>query len=141
VLVIAGDNLFDSDFAPFVSFAQSKRPAISICVYDVGDRELATQYGLVKIDAQGKILEFLEKPKDPPTTLASMGFYYLPKESLSMVDRYLETKENQDAPGFFIAWLSKEADTFAYTFKGKWFDIGDMKSYRAADEYFGARKG
>ena len=137
-LVLAGDNLFDSELIPFVSFAQTKRPYASVGVYDVRDKTLAQKYGLIKTDSSGKITAFFEKPKDPPTTLASMGIYYFPKETLHFVDRYLEANRNPDAPGFYMSWLAKESSVFAFQFSGTWFDIGDLNSYHQADEYFKA---
>ncbi len=136
VLVLAGDNLFDAEFKPFLSFAQAKAPAVSIGVYDVKDRELAQKYGLVETDPSGKITAFFEKPKDPPTTMASTGVYFFPKETLFFIGRYLETNKNPDAPGYYLNWLIKEINLFAYTFPGTWFDIGDMTSYQKADQYF-----
>ncbi|MBI3999230.1 MAG: nucleotidyltransferase family protein [Candidatus Omnitrophica bacterium] len=136
VLVLAGDNLFDSELLPFVTFAESKRPAAVVGVYDVQDRVLSQKYGLIKTDSSGKITAFFEKPKDPPTTLASMGIYYFPKETLRYVDRYLEGNRNPDAPGYYIGWLAKETSIFVFPFRGAWFDIGDLNSYRKADQHF-----
>lgn len=136
ILVLAGDNLFDSELLPFVSFAESKRPAASVGVYDVQDKTLAQKYGLIKTDSSGKITAFFEKPKDPPSTLASMGIYYFPKETLPHIDRYLEGNRNPDAPGHFVSWLSKETSVFVFPFSGTWFDIGDSNSYLKADQHF-----
>ena len=136
VLVVAGDNLFDSEFKPFISFAQAKKPAVSVGVYNVKARELAQKYGLVETDSSGKITAFFEKPKNPPTTLASTGVYFFPKETLVFIERYLETNKNPDAPGYYLSWLFEKIDLFAYTFGGVWFDIGDMTSYQKADQYF-----
>ncbi len=136
VLVLAGDNLFDAELGAFVSFAQSKKPAASVGVYDVHDKTLAQKYGLIKTDSSGKITAFFEKPKDPPTTLASMGIYYFPKETLHHVDRYLEKNQNPDAPGFYMSWLAQEISVFAFPFGGTWFDIGDLDSYHQADQFF-----
>ncbi len=136
LLVLAGDNLFDLNLSQFAEFAQSKRPAATVGVYDVKDRTLAQKYGLIKTDSSGKITNFLEKPKDPPTTLASMGIYFFPKETLAYIDRYLESNHNPDAPGFYISWLMKEINVYAFQFSGTWFDIGDLNSYYKADEFF-----
>lgn len=135
ILVVAGDNFFDAELGPFLSFAEKKKPFVSVGVYDVGDRTLAQKYGLIKIDSSGKITAFFEKPKDPQTTLASMGIYYLPVGSLNHIDRYLETNRDPDAPGYYISWLAKEVGAFAYRFSGAWFDIGDLNSYHEADQY------
>lgn len=136
VLVLAGDNLFNAEFKPFLSFAQAKAPAVSIGVYDVKDRGLAQKYGLVETGPSGKITAFFEKPKDPPTTLASTGVYFFPNQTLSFIGRYLETNKNPDAPGYYLSWLIRQIDLFAYTFPGIWFDIGDMASYQKADQHF-----
>ena len=134
-LVLAGDNFFDADLNSFVSFARGKNPAPSVGVYDVRDIVLARKYGLIKTDSSFKITAFFEKPKAPRTTLASMGIYYFPSVSLSHIDRYLETNQTSDAPGYYVAWLADQTEVFAFQFQGAWFDIGDMDSYREADQY------
>ena len=136
VLVVASDNLFDADLASFISFARSKAPACSVGVFDVQDRVLAKKYGLIKMDSSGKIMDFFEKPAEPPTTLASMGVYYFSRESLAHLDEYLKTNQNPDAPGYYMAWLSKRTPLYAFQFSGTWFDIGDLDSYEKADRYF-----
>ncbi|OGX05240.1 MAG: hypothetical protein A3G87_06515 [Omnitrophica bacterium RIFCSPLOWO2_12_FULL_50_11] len=139
ILVLASDNLFDSDLTSFVSFTEAKKAQAAVGVYDVHDRVLASQYGLVETDSESRVTRFLEKPKDPPTTLASMGIYYLSKWCARLIDRYVETGLRLDAPGFYMEWLSKQTDLFVFSFQGKWFDIGDLDSYQEADAYF-ARK-
>ena len=86
-----------------------------------------------------EFFSFLEKPKDPPTTLASMGVYYFPKDTLVHIDRFLEANRNSDAPGYYVSWLSKKINVYAYVFSGAWFDIGDLNSYREADQYLRER--
>jgi glucose-1-phosphate thymidylyltransferase len=136
VLVLASDNLFEADLVPFVSFTKEKKAPSAVGVYDVKDRALATKYGLIEANANGKVTQFYEKPKEPRTTLASMGIYYLSQGSLPLIDQYLKSNQNPDAPGFYIGWLSGQTDLFAYPFNGRWFDIGDIQSYEKADAFF-----
>ncbi|MEI7750578.1 MAG: nucleotidyltransferase family protein [Candidatus Omnitrophota bacterium] len=133
LLVIAGDNFFDFDLASFVDFGKKKRPHGIIAVYDVGDKELAKRYGLVRTDSEGKILEFQEKPPQPTTTLASSGIYWLPKETWSLLDRYIASGHNTDQPGHYMRWLAETSGLFAFSLKGKWLDIGDLASYQKAN--------
>jgi len=133
LLVIAGDNLFDFDLVSFVDYGNKKRPCGVTAVYDVGNKELAKQYGLVRTDEEGKILEFQEKPSVPATTLASCGLYWLPKETWSLLDRYLVSGHNVDQPGHYMRWLAETAGLFAFSLKGKWLDIGDLVSYQKAN--------
>jgi NDP-sugar pyrophosphorylase family protein len=41
---------------------------------------------------------------------------------------------NADRPGDYIGWLAKVDRVYAHPFEGKWFDIGDLDSYREADQ-------
>lgn len=131
--VFAGDNLFLSELDGFLSFAESHRPHTSLAVVDVKKRELATRYGIVLADASHRVSKFLEKPADPPATTASTGVYWLAKEGLNLLDRYIREGHNADRPGDYIHWLVEVDRVFAYPLTGKWVDIGDPDSYRKAD--------
>ncbi len=134
--LFAGDNLFLGELDGFLSFAQSHRPHTSLAVVDVGDRKLARQYGIVQTEGDGRIKAFLEKPENPPTTLASTGGYWFARESLDLLDRYASEGHNADRLGDYIAWLVKVDRVYAYPLEGKWYDIGDLRSYHEADRYF-----
>ncbi|MCM8775960.1 MAG: nucleotidyltransferase family protein [Candidatus Omnitrophica bacterium] len=134
LLVIAGDNLFGFDLQDFVARAEKRRPHAAIAVYDVMDRELAKQYGLVQFNKDGEITGFFEKPKDPPVTYASCGLYWLPAETRVLLDRYLQESDNADQPGHYMRWLTENDRLYAFTLTGFWFDIGDLASYQKANE-------
>lgn len=136
LLVIAGDNFFDFDLGEFMRFSRSRRPHASIAVYDVQDLELAKHYGLVSLGADGKVLNFFEKPAHPTTTLASCGLYWLPAETRVFLDRYLTTRHNPDQPGHYMRWLAETDSLFAVPLKGRWLDIGDPSSYEKANQLF-----
>lgn len=137
MLVLAGDNIFKADLTGFIDFSLSKRPSVSIGLYDVNDLHLARKYGIVSLDASGRITEFKEKPKKPDSTLAAKCLYFIPVEKLGVVKEYLSADASKDAPGYFIEWLSRKEYVFGYVFKNeKWFDIGDKASYEEADHLF-----
>ncbi len=140
LLVIAGDNLFNFDLVRFVDYGISKRPYPVIAVYDVKDRELAKRYGLVKSAADGKVLEFFEKPANPPTTLASCGVYWLPGETRRLLDKYLTSGNNPDQPGHYMRWLAETSQLYQLNLEGLWFDIGDLESYHKANEVFNSKR-
>lgn len=142
LLILAGDNIFKTDLSDFIDFSLSKRPSISIGLYDVKDKKLAKKYGIVSLDNNGRVTEFKEKPSKPCSTLAAKCLYFFPKEKLGIVKKYIATDSSKDAPGYFLEWLSGKETLFGYVFKGeKWFDIGDKKSYEEADKVFRKEKG
>jgi glucose-1-phosphate thymidylyltransferase len=137
LIVIAGDNLFKSDLRKFINFSISKRPSISLGLHDVRDLGLAKKYGIVSLDEDNKVTEFVEKPANPRSTLAAMCLYFFPKDNLRAIEEYLESETPKDAPGYFLEWLYKKEPVFGYVFKDKkWFDIGDNKSYEDAKRAF-----
>ena len=137
LLVIAGDNLFDLDLKVFLKFAQFHNDGVSVALHDVGSLEAAKKFGVVSIDDNGKVKEFEEKPENPKSTLISTGIYYFPREKVSGLCEYVNSQGAKlDAPGYYIGWLSAKDEVYGFPFSEQWYDIGDMKSYRRADEEY-----
>jgi len=131
LLIVEGDNLTDMEMSGFVG-AYDGRPLVAL--YDLGDRmKAANRYGVVEVDGD-IIMGFEEKPAAPKTSLISSGFYIYPAKALPLFNEYLEAGNNRDSPGFFLEWLHKHAQVKAFVFSDMWFDIGDLESYKKADE-------
>ncbi|ELY70558.1 nucleotidyltransferase family protein, partial [Natronobacterium gregoryi] len=122
LLVIAGDNRFDFALEEFLEYFD-RREGPAIAAYDVGSREQATSYGVVDLDGE-RVVDFEEKPTEPESSLVSVGCYAFPGETLSLFRPYLEEGNDPDEPGWFVQWLQDREPTYAYTFKGAWYDIG-----------------
>ncbi len=133
VLVIAGDNLFDYDLGDFVEFRRGRGVASAVAVHDVGDRRLASQYGIVAVDGDDRIVDFVEKPVDPLSTLAATATYIYHREHVPLVGQYLADGNAPDQSGSFIEWLQSREPVYAYRFSGSWLDIGDREQLLAAD--------
>jgi glucose-1-phosphate thymidylyltransferase len=141
VLVIAGDNLFTFSLGAFVDFWRSKGVASAVAVHDVGSRELARKYGIVDLDSDGRVLEFVEKPEQPPSSLAATATYVYHREHVPLVHRYLEEGNPPDQPGRFVAWLCRHEPVYGYASDGEWLDIGDPEQLQEADTRWRARLG
>ena len=134
LIVLAGDNLFELSLPRFVEWWRSKpQPASAVPLHDVGDLELATQYGIADTDAEERIVRFAEKPSAPPSTLASTLIYLLPAAHVRLVRTYLEDGESPDNAGSFLGWLAARERVYGYRFDGAWFDIGDHEQLLEAD--------
>ena len=137
ILVIAGDNIFKMGLASFMDFANQKLPNISIGVYDVKKKAMATRYGVVKLDKDNRIVDFLEKPEDPPSSMVATCVYFFPKETIPLLYEYVERfKSKTDAAGNYIQWLLKKTKVYAFTFRGPWLDIGQIDTYKKAEREF-----
>lgn len=137
LLIVAGDNLFDKKtIVEFIEFSKKRVPHVSIGLYDVGDRELAKKFGVVEVDKDNHIVDFQEKPLLPKSSLAAKCLYFFPKDKLRLISEYLKTGDVNDAPGYYIEWLSKREDIFGFVCGGSWYDIGDIASYEEARKVY-----
>ncbi|PSQ50445.1 glucose-1-phosphate thymidylyltransferase, partial [Halobacteriales archaeon SW_12_67_38] len=126
LLVIAGDNLISFSIGDFLDEFEA-HGAPTIAAYDIGSRERATAYGLLELDGD-RVVDFEEKPDDPPSTLVSIACYAFPADALAF-EEYLAGDNNPDEPGWFVQWLQANRPVYAYTFDGAWFDIGTAEGY------------
>jgi len=140
-LVIAGDNLFDYRLADLIDFWKAKGSESAVAVHDVGSRELARKYGIVDVDADDRIVSFVEKPDEPPSTLAATATYLYSRAHLALVDAYLDEGNPPDQPGNYVAWLHRREPVYAYRFEGGWYDIGDHEQLLEADNRLRGRLG
>ncbi|MEM0379467.1 MAG: nucleotidyltransferase family protein [Nanopusillaceae archaeon] len=134
LLVILGDNLFDFDLKEFVSNGK-RYQKVTIGTYNIGDKENAKKYGVVSLDKNKKVIEFVEKPEDPKSTIISVGIYYFPNEKINKIGDFIDKNKDKDAIGRLIEWLVKNDEVYSYMFFGNWFDIGTPESYIAANEW------
>jgi len=136
LVVVAGDNLFDSSLAPFVEFAREGKTPV-LAVYDVGDLEQIKKYNSINLDKDGIITFFEEKPKAPTSTLTGIALYYFPADVVEMIKTYIKEGNNPDQPGRLIQWLYPRVPVRTWRVPGRWFDIGSKETLEEADRIFG----
>jgi glucose-1-phosphate thymidylyltransferase len=141
LLAIAGDNLFDYSLADMIEFWRGKQGGSAVAVHDVGDLELIRKYSVVELDADDRIVDFVEKPEHPTSTLAATATYLYSREHARLVADYLDDGNPPDQPGNYVAWLHERAPVYAYRFPGGWYDIGDAEQLLAADNLMRERAG
>jgi glucose-1-phosphate thymidylyltransferase len=141
LLVIAGDNLFDFSLADLVGFWRAKGRASALAVYDCGNLELATHYGVVEATDDDRVVGFEEKPSEPRSTLVATACYLYHRNHVPLVDRYLSEGNPPDQPGRLVAWLYPREPVYGYRFAGDWFDIGNPEQLLEADNHWRQRAG
>lgn len=135
LIVVAGDNLFSQSLAGFGEYCRSQTGPV-LGVYDVGSLEQARKYGVVDVDASGRITSFVEKPADPASTLIGIALYYYPKSVLPQIRRYLAEGNNPDQPGRLVQWLYPQAPVMTWSVPGIWYDIGSKETLEEANRIF-----
>jgi glucose-1-phosphate thymidylyltransferase len=140
LLVVAGDNLIGYSLADFADFWRAKGGS-AIAVHQVEDRNLLTQYGVVEVDADDRVVGLEEKPTDPRSNLAATASYLYRGDHLVLLPRYLDEGNPPDAPGNFMVWLYVREPVHAFRVSGEWHDIGDLGQLLEADNLLRQRAG
>ena len=74
VLILSGDQLYRMDYEEMLACHKSNNADLTVAVMPV-PWEDASRFGIMNCADDGRILEFVEKPKEPKSNLASMGIY------------------------------------------------------------------
>ncbi|HTL70694.1 MAG TPA: nucleotidyltransferase family protein [Candidatus Eisenbacteria bacterium] len=142
LLMMASDNLFDQDLSAFTAAARSKKDAVSIAIYDIGDPSLAAgKFGVIESGPDGRVKSMEEKPAKPRSSFIGMGVYWFPRTTIPLVSEYLGQPQAQDAPGHYVRWLfERPVPIFSFLFSGMWYDIGDLNALEEANRIFQSKK-
>jgi len=148
VLVLAGDHVYKMNYAEMLAFHQARGADVTVSVIEM-ERERARGFGIVEVDAQQRIHEFEEKPKQPKTIpndpqrcYVSMGIYLFNRTALE--ETLIEDAKRQDSTHDFgrdvIPWMLNRFRVAAYNFKDEnkkeskyWRDIGTLDAYYEAN--------
>ena len=133
VFIAGGDNLSNFDLSAMVSKSERTNRDV-IGLYDVEDNNLAKLYGIAELKSD-RIVDFVEKPSDPKSTLAATAYWLLSTNGISNFFDYINSGGDRDALGNFLAWNIKRNEVLSVSYRGTWYDIGDLESYKAAQKW------
>jgi glucose-1-phosphate adenylyltransferase len=152
VIVFGSDHVYRMDVKQFLDLHTSTDADCTVAAIPVPLKE-AHQFGICKVDEQGRLIEFLEKPKDPPPmpgnpdmALASMGNYIFRTDALV---REIVRDAGKEGPHDFgksiITEMFKSSKVVVYDFaknvvpgqsereRGYWRDVGTIEAYFASN--------
>ena len=108
VLILGGDNLFTDSLE---NLLQTFERGSVIGLHDVGDLGLAQLFGNVTLDSNQKVIQFVEKPKNPSSTLISTLVWALRKDHLPLIKQTIQAGKNDHA-GDLIAHICHDEDIY-----------------------------
>ncbi|MBE9208919.1 glucose-1-phosphate adenylyltransferase [Nostoc sp. LEGE 06077] len=150
-LILSGDHLYRMDYRQFIQRHRDTNADITLSVIPIDDRR-ASDFGLMKIDQAGRVIDFSEKPKGEALTkmqvdttvlglnkeqaqqqpyIASMGIYVFKREVLIKLLR--EKLERTDFGKEIIPDAAQDFNIQAYLFDDYWEDIGTIEAFYNAN--------
>jgi glucose-1-phosphate adenylyltransferase len=139
ILILAGDHLYQMDYAEMVRHHKENKADITVAVQPVSV-ETASRFGILKQENEACLISnFVEKPKDPKILkefisrddpafpyLGSMGNYLFNKDVLVDV---LKRTLDDDFGGEVIPKAIHTHRVCGFDFDGYWEDIGTIRSF------------
>ncbi len=151
LLILSGDHLYRMDYSKFLARHYESDADLTVSVIPVAP-DSASEYGLLKTDNDGRIVEFREKPKGEVLEamrvdtaalglsadeakarpfLASMGIYVFKYDRLEQLLR--EDTAHVDFGREVIPGAIDRYNVQAYLFNGYWEDIGTIGAFYKAN--------
>jgi glucose-1-phosphate adenylyltransferase len=152
IIILAGDHIYKQDYSLMIKHHVDSGADVTVGCIEVPRME-AVGFGVMKVDETDKILDFVEKPADPPAmpghpdmALASMGIYVFETERLCEMLKAAEGKEGygHDFGGDIIPDIVKNGTAIAHPFsrscvrsgleeKPYWRDVGTVDAFWQAN--------
>ena len=123
VLALNGDILTDLDLTAMRAFHRERGASVTISLTRVED---ARPFGLVPVDAEGRVVEFLEKPADPVSGEVNAGIYLLDPAVLHGFARGENLSIERQ---IFPAVIADGRPVYGYVSPAYWMDLGTPEKY------------
>lgn len=152
MVILAGDHIYKMDYELMLRQHVNANADVTIGCLEVPRAE-ATGFGVMHVDANDRVLQFVEKPADPPgmpdkpeMALASMGIYVF-RTSFLMDQLRRDAHDPQSSRDFgkdIIPYVVKHGKAVAHRFttscvrssletEAYWRDVGTIDAYWAAN--------
>ena len=151
-IILAGDHVYKMDYEVMLRQHVEQGADVTVGCLEVPRME-ATGFGVMAVDKTDRIIDFVEKPKNPPAmpgrpdlALASMGIYVFNTDFLAEVLRQdaADPNSSHDFGKDIIPRLVKEAKAVAHPFSRSavratpgaapyWRDVGTIDAYFEAN--------
>ncbi len=131
ILILSGDHVYQMNYDPLIKFHIEHQADITVSTLHVKHEE-AHRFGMMVTDERYRITDFVEKPKEPPGDLASMGIYVF---NLPIMEKILQedSRDKLSAHDFgkniIPKMVREDYHVFAFPYKGYWVDVGTIESY------------
>jgi glucose-1-phosphate adenylyltransferase len=138
VMILAGDHLYRMDYEAMARYHWENDADITVAVQPV-HRDEASRFGLLKRNKSGRIVSFVEKPKDQAILdefvsrddpdrpfLGSMGIYMF---TTKVLNDLLKNAQDHDFGGEVIPRAIGSHSVYGFDFDGYWEDIGTIRSF------------
>lgn len=129
VVIASGDCVYKLDYNRVLEYHIEKKADITVVCKELPPDEDVTRFGVIKMNEDGRIEEFEEKPMVSSSSLVSAGIYVLRRRQLiELIERCAQEDRYDFVKDILIRYKNLKR-IFGYKLKDYWSNISTVESY------------
>jgi len=135
VLIVSGDHAYSMDYTPLLRFHMERDADVTLAFTPVDVDP--SRFGIAELNAEGRIIGYMEKPKHPRTNLASMTVYVFRREVLvEELRRHAqaspEERKTYQIYDEILPYMMAHRRAFGWVHYGQWEYARTLDAYHGA---------
>ena len=127
ILIASADHVYRMDYRPFIQFHIDNGADATVCFTKTKKRSARFGYGI--IDRHGKLVDYQEKPKTPPSDWVSMTLYLFRTDFIIDILKANAEETSHEFGRDIIPNIIAENRLFGYRYRGYWAYARTIDSY------------
>ncbi len=134
VLILSADHVYLMSYRNMVAYHRRQQADVTMGVYSVPLEE-AHRFGVLELDASGRMVDFQEKPAEPKSTWVSMGIYCFNRDVLieALQEDANLAASSHDFGRDIVPRIFGSKRVFGYQYLDYWRDVGTIEAYWQAN--------
>lgn len=129
VVIAAGDGIYKLDYGKVLEYHIEKKADITVVCKNIPAEEDVTRFGMVKVNDDGRITEFEEKPMVATSNTVSCGIYIIRRRQLIELIERCAAEDRYDFVKDILVRYKNLKRIYAYKMDTYWSNIASVESY------------
>ncbi len=129
VVIASGDGIYKMDYNKVLEYHIEKKADITVVCKDMSEEEDVTRFGLLKLNDDGRIVEFEEKPMVATSNTVSCGIYIIRRRQLIELIERCAAEDRVDFVRDVLVRYKNLKRIYGYKIDSYWSNIASVDSY------------
>ena len=129
VLIVCSDHIYSMDYRPMVALHRRLNADLTILTTRRPPETDPDHYGYVTVGENGRVAQFVEKPRAAPHETVSTGVYLFKADVLRERLEVMQEGSSHHLPTTVVEPLVESGRVYAYPFEGEWNHLPDVHAY------------
>ena len=129
MVIAAGDGIYKLDYNKVLEYHIEKKADITVVCKDMPETEDITRFGQVKLNDDGRIIDFDEKPMVSTPSTISCGIYVIRRRQLIELIERCAAEDRVDFVRDILVRYKNLKRIYAYKLNSYWSNIASVESY------------